>query len=57
MSQTIAASGVGRVVLAALLALGIAAGVAGTVAGSADARPCQNCPLEGPPHPDINDGP
>ena len=57
MSQTIAASRVGRVVLAALLAMGIAAGVAGAVAGSAEARPCQNCPPEGPPPPDINDGP
>ena len=57
MPHTIETTLVGRVALVVLLALAIALGGTGATTGSADARPCNNCPLEGPPTPDINDGP
>jgi hypothetical protein len=57
MPHTIERTRLGRFALVALLALGITVGGASAITGSADARPCHNCPLEGPPPPDINDGP
>jgi hypothetical protein len=56
MSEAITTTRLGRFALVALLTLGIAGGMS-AMTGSADARPCQNCPIDSPPPPDINDGP